>query len=79
MPNVSRASSKLQLKENLFQKNSKAFCILRQRIRNVSNCLEINMLENRLFSPLFFFRIKGSICNMPLALRSHVTNASFQQ
>ena len=55
MPNVSRALSKLQLKENLFLKNSKVFCILRQHIRNVSNCLEINMLENRLFSPLFFF------------------------
>ena len=64
MPNVSRASSKLQLKENLFLKNSKVFCILRQRIRNVSNCLEINMLENRLFSPFFSSESRG-----PFAIR----------
>ena len=59
MPNVSRASSKLQLKENHFFKNSKVFCILRQRIRNASNCLEINMLANRLFSPFLSFESRG--------------------
>ena len=57
MPNVSRASSKLQLKENLFLKKQQG--ILRQRIRNASNCLEINMLANRLFSPFLSFESRG--------------------